>query len=160
MLENWPALQNTLWNVLIRCRLKPVALIGDLKQTFPQIRINEDDRGSLRFHWIKDREILETVVLRFTRLMFGLSLSPFVLEGTIKHHSERYEKGQPETVMDLKQNMYVDGVIEGGDNMESAKKFKEKIAKMFNEAGFKLHKWHSNVAELEEEEGVSQIETD
>ena len=160
MLENWPALQNTLWNVLIRCHLKPVALTGDLKQTFPQIRINEDDWGSLRFHWIKDREILETVVLRFTRLMFGLSLSPFVLEGTIKHHSERYEKGQPETVMDLKQNMYVDGVIEEGDNMESAKKFKEKIAKMFNGAGFKLHKWHSNVAELEEEEGVSQIETD
>ena len=159
-LEVGPALQNTLWNVLTRCRFKPVALTGDLKQAFLQNKINEGDRDSLRFNWIKDREILETMVLRFTRLMLGLSLSPFVLEGTIKHHLERYLKDQPETIMELKQSMYVDDVIGGGDSMESTKKFKENIVKIFNEAGFKLHKWHSNVAELEKEEDVSQKNTD
>ena len=144
----------------IRCRLKPVALTGDIKQAFLQIRINKDGQDSLRFHWIKDREILGTVVLVFTRLMFGLSASPFVLEGTIKHHLGWYEKEQPETVIELKQSMYVDDLIGGGDNTESAKKFKENIVKIFDEAGFKLHKRHSNVAELEEEKDVSQIETD
>ena len=89
-LEVGSAFQNTLWNVLTRCRFKPVALTGDLKQTFSQIRINEDDWDALRFHWIKDREILETVVLQFKRLMFGLSHSRFVLEGTIKHHLKRF----------------------------------------------------------------------
>ena len=147
-MEVGPALKNKLWNVLTRCRLKSVALTGDLKQAFLQIRINEDDRDSLRFHWIKDREILAAVVLRFTRLIFGLSPSPFVLEGTIKHHLEQYEKDQPETVMELKQSMYVDDVIGTGDSMESAKTFKENNVKIFNEAGFKLHKWHSSVAEL------------
>ena len=44
----------------------------------------------MRFYWMKDREMLETVVLRFTRLMFGLSLSPFVFEGTIKHYQVRF----------------------------------------------------------------------
>ena len=83
----------------------------------------------MRFHWIKDREILETVALRFTRLMFGLLPSPFVLEGTIKHYLDRYEKSQPETVMELKQSMYVDDMIKGGDNMESAKTLKENIVK-------------------------------
>ena len=99
-LEVGPALQNTLWNVLTRCRLKSVALTGDLKQAFLQIRINKDDRDSLIFHWIKDRKTLETVV--FTRLMFRLSPSPFVLEGTIKYHLEQYKKDQPETVMEVK----------------------------------------------------------
>ena len=69
-----------------------------------------DDRDSLRFHWIKDREILETVVLRFTRLMFGLYPSLFAIEDTIKHKLERYKKDQPETVIELKQNMYVGDV--------------------------------------------------
>lgn len=44
--------------------------------------------------------------------------------------------------------MHVDEGIKGGDNMDSAKTFKENIIKIFNEAGFKLHKWHFNVAEL------------
>ena len=88
------------------------------------------------------------MVLRFTRLMIGLSASPFVHGSTMKHHLERYKKDQPETVMVLKQSMYDDDVIGGGDNTEYAKKFKENIIKIFNEAGFKLHKWHFNVAEL------------
>ena len=117
-LEVSPALQNMLCNVSAWCRLKPVAKTGDLKQAFLQIRINEDDRDALRFHCIIDREILEAVVLLFTGLMFGLSPSPFELEGTIKYHLERYEQDQPQTIIELKQNMYVDDVIGGGDNVE------------------------------------------
>ena len=97
-LEVGPVLQNTLWNVLTRCRLKPVAIIGVLKQVFLKIMINKNDRDALRFHWIKDREILEIVVLQFMRLMFGLSRSPLVFKGTIKH-LEWYEQDQPQTVI-------------------------------------------------------------
>ena len=61
--------------------------------------------------------------------------------------------------MELKQSMCVDDVIGGGDNMESTKKFKKNIVKILNEAGFKLHKLHSNVADLEKEGDVSQKET-
>ena len=69
---------------------------------------------------------------------------------------EQYEKDQPETLMELKQSMYVDDVIGGGDNMECAKTLNENIVKILTEAGFKLHKWPSNAAELEED--VSQKE--
>ena len=112
-LEVGPALQNLLWNVLTRCRLKPVAITGDLKQAYLQIKINEDDRDPSRFRLIKDREILETVLLRFTRLMFGLSPSPFVLEGTIKHNLERYKQEQPQTVMELKQSIMLITLLVG-----------------------------------------------
>ena len=40
-LETGPPLQNLLWNVLVRNRFKAVALAGDLKQAFLQIRIRE-----------------------------------------------------------------------------------------------------------------------
>ena len=72
--------------------------------------------------------------------MFGLSSSPFVLEGIIKHHLQRNEQDQPQTVMELKQSMYVDDVIGRVENVEPAKTFKENVVKIFKEAGFKLHK--------------------
>ena len=87
--------------MLTRCRLKPVVITEDLKQSFLQIRINKDDREAIRFQWIKDREMLDSVVLPFICLIFGHLLSPFVLEDTIKHHLERYEEGQAQTVMEL-----------------------------------------------------------
>jgi hypothetical protein len=51
-LEMGPALQNLLWNILVRNRFKPVALAADLKQAFLQIRIKAKDGDALSFHWI------------------------------------------------------------------------------------------------------------
>ena len=53
-LEAGPPLQNKLWAVLERVRFQPVALTGDMKQMFLQVRIREEDRDALRFHWISD----------------------------------------------------------------------------------------------------------
>ena len=55
-LETGPPLQNLLWNVLVRNRLKPVALTADIKKAFLQVRIRPEDRDALRFHWIKDKD--------------------------------------------------------------------------------------------------------
>ena len=88
--------------MLTGCRLKPAAIAGDLKKAFLLIRINEEDRNAMTFHKIKDREVLETVVLGFIGVMFRLSKSPFALEGNIKHHLEEYDQDQPQTVMELK----------------------------------------------------------
>ena len=49
-LETGPALQNQLWSVLARSRFFPGALCGDIKQTFLQVHIKEENRDALRFH--------------------------------------------------------------------------------------------------------------
>ncbi len=71
-----PPLRNQLWNVLVRARFHPVLITGDLKQAFLQVRIHEQDRDALRFHWLKDLRTKEIEVLRFTRALFGLAPSP------------------------------------------------------------------------------------
>ena len=76
------------WSVLVRNRFKPVALCADLKQAFLQVRIQEADGDALRFHWIKDKDPSLVEVLRFTRALFGLIQSPFLLGGTLKLHLE------------------------------------------------------------------------
>ena len=64
-------------------RLKPIALTGDLKQAFLQVRIRMEDRDALRFHWFKNKATSEEEVPRFTRALFGLVQSPFLLGGTL-----------------------------------------------------------------------------
>ena len=46
-----PSLLNRLWDVLVRQRVYPVAVTGDIRQAFLQIRIRETERDALRFHW-------------------------------------------------------------------------------------------------------------
>ena len=47
----------------------------------------EDDRDALRFLWVDDpfSEEPKIIVLRFARVAFGLSSSPFLLNVTLKH---------------------------------------------------------------------------
>ena len=97
-LETEPPLQNLLWSVLVRNRFKPVALYCDLKQAFLQVRILEVDRDAVRFHWIKDKDPSQIEVLRFTRALFGLTQSPFLLGGTLKQHLDSLKAEYPEEV--------------------------------------------------------------
>ena len=49
------------------------------------------DRDALRFHWFKDLQTKTIEVLRFTRTLFGLAASPFLL-GTQRRESCRSRK--------------------------------------------------------------------
>ena len=95
-----PPLQNRLWNVLVRMRFHPVLITGDLKQAFLQVRIKKQERDALRFHW-KANEHSEVETLRFTRALFGLVPSPFLLGGVIESHLESLEPRRPELVGDV-----------------------------------------------------------
>ena len=148
-LETGPPLQNLLWSVLVRNRLKPVALAGDLKQAFLQIRIRPEDRDSLRFHWIKSKETLEVVVLRFTRALFSLVQSPFLLGGTIKQHLASLREKYPKEVDEIQASLYVDDIITGGETRAEVHQLKKATIEIFGGAQFELHKWHSNLPELE-----------
>ena len=148
-----PNLQNKLWDVLVRGRFHPVALAGDLQKAFLQVRIQENDRDALRFHWRKDpKSDLET--LRFTRALFGLVSSPFLLGGVIDAHLSNWEEQESEVVAKLREELYVDDLISGSATVAKAKEIKEKATSIFEDACFKLHKWHSNERELE----TTQIE--
>ena len=87
-LETGPVLQNLLWSVFVRDRFFHVALFGDIKQAFLQVGIKEEDGDALRFHWIKDKDPKQIDTLRFTRALFGLIQSPFILGGTLDAHPE------------------------------------------------------------------------
>ncbi|XP_028394878.1 uncharacterized protein LOC114519022 [Dendronephthya gigantea] len=148
-LEIGPPLQRKLVDILLRNRVKPVLLAGDIKQAFLQIVIKEEERDALRFLWINNLQSKEEIVYRMTRVMFGLGPSPFILGGTLNVHLEKYSQGYPACVRELKDGTYVDDINLGGDTVEETREMKEDAVKILGEGSFELHKWHSNIAELE-----------
>ena len=122
------------YDILVRNRLKPVALAGDLKQAFLQVRIRLEDRDALRFHWIKDKKTSNVEVLRFTRALFGMAHSPFLLGGTLHQHLEGLKERYPSAVEEIKKSLYVDDVITNGETKEKVHKLKESAVAVFGEA--------------------------
>ena len=88
--------------------------------------------------------------MRFTRVLFGLAPSPFLLAAVIKEHLHRYKMVNPELVDDL---------ISGGETTKQTLEIKITATAILGEATFKLHKWNSNNQKLEVETATSDEES-
>ena len=80
-----------------------VAVTADIEKAFLMIAITEEDRDTLRFFWYKDvfAEHTDIIQLRFARVVFGVTSSPFLLNATIRHHLNKYKDNQPDLVEKL-----------------------------------------------------------
>ena len=105
--------------------------------------------------------IKNSVVLRATRALFGLGPSPFLLGGTLQEHLSKYESRPEyeEAVKEIREGIYVDDIHLGGETTDQTSSYKEKAVTIFKEGGFWLHKWHSNVKELEKSENNDEFES-
>ena len=145
-----PALQNKLWDVLIQQRAYPVVLAGDIKKAFLQIRIHESERDALRFHWQADLNS-DVQTYRFTRVLFGLAPSPFLLGGVLECHLDTWAEKYPEEAERLRRSFYVDDLLTGAQDVNQARTRKKLAQEIMRDATFELHKWHSNHPQLEED---------
>ena len=87
-LYSGPCLLPAIYDILLRFRLGKIGLVSDIEQAFLNIAMAEEHRDLLRFLWYEnfDADDPEVISLRFTRVVFGLTSSPFLLNGTISSH--------------------------------------------------------------------------
>ena len=108
--EDGPSLNNCLYtgpkfgqnimDIILRFRVHNMALAADIEKTFLMVSVDERDRDVLRFVWVDDviKDDPEVIAFRFTRVMFGVSSSPFLLNATIRHHLKSHSSEFPEAV--------------------------------------------------------------
>ncbi|GBL96989.1 hypothetical protein AVEN_254050-1 [Araneus ventricosus] len=146
-----PNLYPDIFDILLRFRLYPIAFTADIKRAFLQIEINEKDRDVSRFLFTDDPTdgSKSPQIYRFTRVLFGVNSSPFMLAATIKHHLRKYQGIYPETSEFLNNCIYVDDIIGGHQNAEDAYRTSTECMHIFREAGMTLHKWQTNSEELQ-----------
>ena len=139
-LETGPPLLNRLCDILIRSRFRPISLCGDIEKALLQIRIRESQIDALRFHWVSNLDLNRIEVNRFIRLVFGLTQSPFILEGTLKKHFNNYKYVYPELIENIRSDMFVDDLVSGGIMLSEFEVIKQKSIELFDKGGFSLHK--------------------
>ncbi|GFY48814.1 integrase catalytic domain-containing protein [Trichonephila inaurata madagascariensis] len=143
-----PNLYPEIFDILLRFRLNAVAFTADLKQAFLQIMLNEEDRDVTKFLLSNDPfdESQLPSVYRFTRVLFGISSSPFLLSSTIKNHLKKYSEKY--TVDFLNENIYVDDIIGSQPIVNQALTITLEATKIFEDASISLHKWQTNSKSL------------
>ena len=87
----------------------------------------------------------------FMRVPFGVEASPFVLGATLQNHLQQQGTAFEDTVRALKENTYVDNLMQMGGDQEQLVKFKKESTEILENAKFPVHKWESNVGSLESE---------
>jgi len=95
---------------------------------------------ALRFLWVDDIQKDSPTVrkLRFTRVVFGVSASPFLLNATINHHLQKYCSEYPDLVNMLIKSIYVDYVTYRADGEDEAYSMYSLSKKVFADSGFNL----------------------
>ena len=145
-LQVGPNLIPKLFNVLIRFRCHPIALVGDIEKAFLMISIKYLDRDMLRFLWLKEpfNEHSDIIQLRFTRLVFGLKPSPAILGAVLAHHIQEFQATYPKTVDTMGQSLYVDDLVAGGSDVVEVFELYQNAKAIMARGGFNLRKWKSN----------------
>ena len=119
--DTGPPLQNKMLDLMVRNCIYPIAIAGDLKEVFLQIRIAENNRNVPRFHWISDQKTRQAQLLRFTRAIFGLNQSPFFLGRTLENHLEKNAVGNVEIAKTFQEDQYVDDLLGETETIEQAR---------------------------------------
>ena len=149
-----PPLQPLLWDILIRARMSTHLLLADLQKAFLQVGLKEDDRDAFRFLFDINGQVEH---LRFTRVPFGVESSPFMLGATLQHHFNLQPEEYQNTIESLKENTYVDNLMKTGSDIADLEDFKREATEILENAKFPVHKWESNVEELDNESNPSKI---
>ena len=157
-LYSGPKFNQRIFDLLIRFRCHQVALTADIEKAFLMISVSEKDRDVLRFLWVRDpiEDPPQYIVLRFARVVFGVSCSPFLLNATVRHHLELHQDSQRTLVDKLLRSFYVDDVITGADTEEDAFRLYTESKELLKSGGFNLCKFTSNNLALQQKISIAE----
>lgn len=134
-----PSLNPDLVEILIRYRRWPYVVTADIVKAFLQISVQSQDRNVHRFFMPAEGGVRH---MRFTRVVFGNTSSPFLLNATIKTHLSKYS--ECEVIQDLQRDMYVDNWFSGADSEVEAVRKYTTAYNIMSEANMSLEKLVSN----------------
>ena len=142
-----PDLLQSLPGVLLRFRERAVAVSGDIKQMYHQIRVTEVDQPATSFLWRELDTSRPPDVYQMCVAIFGARSSPVIANYVLR---KCLEQDWPEDMLDLARNgdarrsFYMDDLLCSADDSSAARRLKEAVTSSLAKGGFKITKWRSN----------------
>jgi Pao retrotransposon peptidase./Putative peptidase (DUF1758)./Integrase core domain./Protein of unknown function (DUF1759). len=138
-----PKLQADVSVVLLNFRLAKVALCCDIQKMYRQVLVHDKDRHLQHIYWTPDgTSRIEEAQLN--TVTYGLAPSAFLAMRVL--HQLVIDEGAafPLASVALKTQTYVDDIITGADDIESANHLRSQLAKLLSLGGFELRKWSTS----------------
>ncbi|GBN37795.1 hypothetical protein AVEN_25432-1 [Araneus ventricosus] len=108
-------------------------------------------------------ELLKSEFYGHCRVIFGVTLSPFLLNANIRHHlnSTEYQlESLQTTVKKLKRGFYEDNLITSVESQEELEQFKTQTLEIMNAASFELRCWAHTGVQDQKSQSVLGIKWD
>ena len=133
--------------ILLRFRCGKIALVADIKQAFLQIEVNQSHQDFLQLLWYDSitADNPRIVAFRFTRILFGLNNSLFILKGMLQMHMSKYyfTYHDIDLVQKFIHDLYMADTTNTFKDTNTTIMFYNKIKMYLSERGFELRKWET-----------------
>ena len=134
--------------MLLKFCVHPIALTADKKKAYLQINIDEEHNSYMRFVWYRNLQEESITKYRFTRVIFGVTSSQFLLKGTVQTHANKYGNVDPEFARKLKRYFYETILIVVHNLQKKVLNFIKKVKSRLSEASYNIRKWRTKDPEL------------
>jgi hypothetical protein len=145
-----PVLHPALTGILMRFRMKPIGLTGDISKMFLRMGILPEHEKFQRF-LARPEPGGPIKHAAITKVAFGVADSPYRAMESVKRTIEEYKDEFPEAAEELSANLYVDDLLTGAETTTAAVKLQKDCVTLLDKAGLPMRKWCSNSPEVLEQ---------
>ncbi|GBN50878.1 hypothetical protein AVEN_270062-1 [Araneus ventricosus] len=140
---NGGTIQDDLLSIMLRFRKHKFAFVADIKKMYRMILIDPNQRDLLRI--LFKAEVNDPVkVYKLCTVTYGTTSGPFLATRTVQQLAKDEGKDFPLASSVLLQDVYMDDVLTGEDNLIKAKDMQQQLISLFDRGGMELHKWSAN----------------
>lgn len=143
-----PDLLKLLSGVLFRFRQGPIAFIGDIKEMFHRILIQESDVKCQKILWRGKERNKEPDEYEMPVMMFGSSCSPSSAIYIKNRNARQFEKEYPEAVNAIINKHYMDDYLDSKFSTEEAIKIIHEVIHIHSQGSFEICNWISSSKEV------------
>ncbi|XP_055628950.1 uncharacterized protein LOC129770264 [Toxorhynchites rutilus septentrionalis] len=143
--------------VLYKFRQYPVAIGGDVREMFHQLRMNEMDQHCHRFYFSMDENQKEPDVYILLVMSFGATCSPSLAQFVKNENAERFRRRFPTAVDAIIKSHYVDDMYTSVPTKKEAIVLAKQVKEIHSHGGFEMTNWVSNSPDVLEALDASEV---
>lgn len=148
MLLAGPDLLKPLPDILRRFREKQIAIVGDMKEMFHQVRVIDSDVHTQRFLWRDGNSNKAPEVFVILVLTFGGKNSPCSAQYVKNKNAMEYSNEFPRAVDAILNSHYQDDMLDSFDTIEETVRTTEEVKSIHRSGGFEIRNFMSNSDEV------------
>ncbi|XP_076660789.1 uncharacterized protein LOC143364215 [Halictus rubicundus] len=141
-----PTIQDDIFGLLLRFRMHPFVLTGDIEKMYRQFLVREEDRPYQRILWRNAQNEISTFQLN--TVTFGLSSAPYLATRCLQQLADDESQNYKAASEVIKRDIYVDDLLTGAATYRDAIKLRDQIITLLNKGELNIRQWVSNDPQL------------